>query len=145
MSSLCTYATPAKRSCCSYFIPMKGPRCVLTQAKHMGFWGFYPRSPQNSFRSHVSKESPSLWHHPYDDTTLMAESKEELKSLHEGERGELKSWLKTQHSENKDHGIWSYHFMANRWENSGRLFSWAPKSLKMVTAAIKLKDTYSWE
>ena len=27
------------------------------------------------------------------------------------ERGEWKSWLKAQHSENKDHGIWSHHFM----------------------------------
>ena len=35
-----------------------------------------------------------------DDTTLMAESKEELEPLDEGERGEWKSWLKTQHSEN---------------------------------------------
>ena len=34
-----------------------------------------------------------------DNTTLMAES-EELKSLDEGERGEWKSWLKAQHSEN---------------------------------------------
>ena len=34
-----------------------------------------------------------------DDTTLMAESEEELKSL-ESERGERKRWLKTQHSEN---------------------------------------------
>ena len=33
-----------------------------------------------------------------DNTTLMAESKEELKSL---EKGEWKSWLKTQHSKNK--------------------------------------------
>ena len=31
--------------------------------------------------------------------------------LDEGERGEGKSWLKTQHSKNKDHGIWSHHFM----------------------------------
>ena len=31
----------------------------------------------------------------------------------------LKSWLKAQHSENEDHGIWSHHFMANRWGNSG--------------------------
>ena len=46
-----------------------------------------------------------------DDTTLMAESKE-LKSL-------LMSWLKAQHSENEDHGIWSHHFMGNRWGNSG--------------------------
>ena len=49
-----------------------------------------------------------------DDTILMAESEEELKSLLKV-KGERKSWLKTQHSKNKDHGIWSYHFMANRW------------------------------
>ena len=35
-----------------------------------------------------------------DDTTLMAESAEELKSLDESERGEWKSWLKAQHSKN---------------------------------------------
>ena len=35
-----------------------------------------------------------------DDTTLMAESEEELKPLDESERGEWKSWLKAQHSEN---------------------------------------------
>ena len=35
-----------------------------------------------------------------DDTTLMAESEEELKSLDESERGEWKSRLKAQHSEN---------------------------------------------
>ena len=32
-----------------------------------------------------------------DDTTLMAESEEELKSLDENERAEWKSWLETQH------------------------------------------------
>ena len=35
-----------------------------------------------------------------DDTTLVAESEEELKSLDESETGQWKSWLKTQHSEN---------------------------------------------
>ena len=35
---------------------------------------------------------------------------------------ELKSWLKTQHSENEDHSIWSHHFMGNRWGNSVRLY-----------------------
>ena len=35
-----------------------------------------------------------------DDMTLMAESGEELESLDESERGEWKSWLKAQHSEN---------------------------------------------
>ena len=40
-----------------------------------------------------------------DDTTLMAESEEELKSLDESESGEWKSCLKAQHSENEGHGI----------------------------------------
>ena len=36
--------------------------------------------------------------------------------------------------------------MGNRWGNSGKtLFFWAPKSLQMVTAAMKLKDAYSLE
>ena len=79
----------------------------------------------------------------------MAESEEELKKpLDESERGERKSWLKAQHSENEDHGIQSHHFMGNRWRNSGnsvRLFFGAPKSLQMVIAAMKLKDAYSLE
>ena len=55
-----------------------------------------------------------------DDTTLMAGSEEELKSLlmYVKEESE-KSWLKTQHSKNQNHGIQSHHFMANRWRNNG--------------------------
>ena len=54
------------------------------------------------------------------DTTLMAESEEELKSLLMKMKEESgKSWFKAQHSENKDHGIRSHHFMGNRWGNSG--------------------------
>ena len=50
-----------------------------------------------------------------DDTTLIAESKEELKSLlMKVKEGSEKSWLETQHLENEDHGIWSHHWMANR-------------------------------
>ena len=46
-----------------------------------------------------------------DDTTLMAESEEKLKSLLiQSERREWRSWLKTQRSKNEDHGIWSHHF-----------------------------------
>ena len=55
-----------------------------------------------------------------DDTTLMAESEKELKSLLMKMKEESeKVWLKAQHSENEDHGIWSHHFMGNRWGNSG--------------------------
>ena len=60
------------------------------------------------------------------------------------ERGEWNSWLETQHSENKDHGIWSHHFMANgeTVETMADFFlGGAPKSLQMVIAAMKLKDT----
>ena len=52
------------------------------------------------------------------DSTLMAESEEELKSLLMKVKEESE-WLKAQHSENEDHGIWSHHFMGNRWGNSG--------------------------
>ena len=55
----------------------------------------------------------------------------------------MKTWPKTQRSKNEDYGIWSYHFMANRWGNNGNgerlLFSWAPKSWQMETAAMKLR------
>ena len=50
---------------------------------------------------------------------LWQKVKRTKKPLDESESGELKSWLKAQHSEDKDHGIWSHHFMGNRWGNSG--------------------------
>ena len=85
-----------------------------------------------------------------DDTILMAESEEELKSLlmKVKEKSE-KTGLKLNIQKTKImHGIWSHHFMANRRGNSGntdRLFFGAPRSLQMVTAAMKLKDAYSLE
>ena len=58
----------------------------------------------------------------YANTTLMAESKEELKSLlmKVKEESEKRTGLKLNIQKNEDHGIWSHHFMANRWENSDR-------------------------
>ena len=54
-----------------------------------------------------------------DDTTLMAES-EELKSLLMKVKEESeKVGLKLNIQKTKDHGIWSHHFMGNRWGNSG--------------------------
>ena len=83
-----------------------------------------------------------------DDTTLMAESEEEIKTLLMKVEEESENVVLKKHSENEDHGIWSHHFVANRWGNNGnseRLCFWASKSLQMVTAAIKLKDAYSLE
>ena len=66
--------------------------------------------------------------------------------LDESERGKWKSWLKTQHSENLRswHPVPSLHGkqIGKQWKQWETLFSWAPKSLKMVTAAKKLKDTF---
>ena len=80
----------------------------------------------------------------------MAESEEELKSLLMRMKEESeKAGLKLNIQKNEDHGVWPHHFMANRWENNENsdrfLFSWAPKSLRTVTAAMKLKDTCSLE
>ena len=52
-----------------------------------------------------------------DDTTLMVESEEELKSLLMKVKEESEK-VKAHHSENEDHSIWSHHFMGNRWGNS---------------------------
>ena len=84
-----------------------------------------------------------------DDTTLMAES-EELKSLLIKVKEESeKIGLKLNIQKKEDHGMWSHHFMGNRWGNSGNsvrlCFLGAPKSLQMLIAAMKLKDTYSLE
>ena len=55
-----------------------------------------------------------------DDTTLMAESEEELKSLLMKVKEESeKVSLKLNIQKTKIPGIWSHHFMANRWGNRG--------------------------
>ena len=54
-----------------------------------------------------------------DDTTLMAESEEELSLLIKVKEESEKSCLKAQRSENEDHVIRSHHFMANRRGISG--------------------------
>ena len=85
-----------------------------------------------------------------DDTTLMAESEEELKSLFmkvkvESEKVGLK--LNNQKTKIMASGpITSWEvMMGKQWKQCQTLFFWAPKSLQMVTAATKLKDTYSLE
>ena len=81
-----------------------------------------------------------------DDTTLMAESEEELKSLlmkvkEESEKICLK--LNIQKTKIMASGpITHGKQMGKQWQTS---FFWSPKSLQMVTAVMKLKDTYSLE
>ena len=84
-----------------------------------------------------------------DDTTLMAESEEEIKSLlMEMEEWELKSWLKTMFKKMKIMASGpktSWQVDGEKWKQWETLFSWAPKSLWVVTAAMKLKDACSLE
>ena len=80
-----------------------------------------------------------------DDTTLMAESEEELKSLlmkvkEESEKVGLK--LNIQKTKIMASGpITSWEQMGKQWKQCQTLFWGAPKSLQMVIAAMKLKDT----
>ena len=84
-----------------------------------------------------------------DDTMLMAESEEELKSLlmkvkEESEKVDLK--LNIQKTKIKASGpITSWEIDGETVETVADLFFWAPKSLQMVTAAMELKDTRSLE
>ena len=83
------------------------------------------------------------------DTTLMVESEEELKSLlikvkEESEKADLK--LNIQKTKIMAPGlITSWQIGGEIMEQWQTLFSWAPKSLQMVTAAMKLKDSCSLE
>src|SRR5574337_429013 len=84
-----------------------------------------------------------------DDTTLMAESEEELKSLlmkvkEESEKVRLK--LNIQKTKIMASGpITSWQIDGEQWKQCQTLFFWTPKSLQIVIAAMKLKDTYSLE
>ena len=84
-----------------------------------------------------------------DDTTLLAESEEELKSLlmkvkEESEKVGLK--LNTQKTKIMASGpITSWQIDGETVETESDFIFWAPKSLQMVTAAMKLKDAYSLE
>ena len=81
------------------------------------------------------------------DTTLMAESEEELKSLlmkvkEDSEKGGLK--LNIQKTKIMASGpITSWQIDGETVETVSDFIFWAPKSLQMVTAAMKLKDVYS--
>ena len=79
----------------------------------------------------------------------MAKSEKELKSLlmkvkEEREKFGLK--LNIQKTKNMATGpITSWEIDGKQWKQCQTLFWWAPKSLQMVTAAMKLKDAYSLE
>ena len=85
----------------------------------------------------------------YADVTILMAENEELKSLlmkvkKESEKAALNSTFRKLRSR---HPVQSFHGkqIKRQWKQSQTLFSWAPKSLQMGTAAIKLKDVCSLE
>ena len=85
----------------------------------------------------------------HDTTLIMAESEEELKSLLMKVKEEReKVGLKLNIQKTKivaSRPITSWQIDGETMETVTDLFSWAPKSLQMVIAAMKLKDAYSLE
>ena len=78
-----------------------------------------------------------------DDTTFMVESEEELKSFDESKAGFN---LNTQNTKTMaSDPITSWQIDGETVETDRFFFSWAPKSLQMVTATMKLKDACSLE
>ena len=99
--------------------------------------------------NHHTWENSVLGLHNRKDSTLSAESKEELRSLlmKVKEKSE-KAGLKLNIQKTKimaSSPISSWQIDGNQWKQWQTLFFWAPKSLQMVTAAMKLKDTCSLE
>ena len=83
-----------------------------------------------------------------DETTLMAESEEELKSLLKVKEESEKVGIKINSEKTKimaSGPITSWKYMGKQWKQCQTLFLWAPESLQMVIAAMKLKDAYSLE
>ena len=83
-----------------------------------------------------------------DDTTVMAENEEELKSLLMKVKEESEKLVKTQHSRNEDHGIRSHHSQQTDGETMETVTDFiflGSKSLQLVTANMKLKDTWDLE
>ena len=81
-----------------------------------------------------------------DDTTLMAESEEELKSLLMKVKEEMKKLVKLNIQKTKIMAscpITSWQIDEETMETVASLWFWTPKSMQMVAAAMKLKDVYS--
>ena len=85
------------------------------------------------------------------DTILKVENERELKSFLMRVIEKWKSWFKTQKTKFQkakimaSSPITSWQIDGEKWKQWQILFSWAPNSLWMVTAATKLKDTCSLE
>ena len=112
--------------------------------------GWMKHKLESRLPGEISVNSYAYMSYAYDNT-LMAESRGTKSLLIKVKENSERSWLKTRHSKNKDHGIQYHNFMANRGgnsENSDRLNFLGLQNHcnhEMVTATMKLKDPSSLE
>ena len=88
--------------------------CFLLQRHHQKLSAGWFTSRNQDCWEKCQQPQICRWYHPHGRKWR---GTKEL--LDEGEKGEWKSWLKTQFSKNEDHGIQSHHFMADRCGNNG--------------------------
>ena len=123
--------------------------CLFNSYAEYIMWNARLNEAQEGIKSVIAGRNTNSLRYE-DDTTLMAESDEELKSLlikvkEENEKCGLKLNIqKMKIMVSSPITLWQIKGSKKRkqWQT---LFSWAPKSLQMATATMKLKDTCSWE
>ena len=85
-------------------------QCRVHRAK---CWAGWLTSWNQNFQEKQQQSQTCRWYH------FNGKKWRGAKEPPEGERGDWKSWLKTQHSKNEYHSIWSHHFIANKWGKGG--------------------------
>ena len=87
---------------------------IICRVHHVKWLGWMKHKLESRLLGDISITSDMQMTPPYGKKWRETEE-----PFDESEGGEWKSWLKTQHSKNKDRGIRSYHFVTNRWVNNG--------------------------
>ena len=82
---------------------------LTCRVHHVKFWATWITSYNQDCQEKYQQPKICRWYHSSDQKWRGTKE-----PLDQGERGEWKSWFRTQCSKNEDHGIWSHHFMANR-------------------------------
>ena len=95
-------------------LPLAPPGKPYMQSTSCEMLGWLNHKLESRLPGEIQQSQICRWYHS--NSRKQRGTKE---PLDEGERGEWKSWLKTQHLKNKYHGSWSHHFMANWWGKSG--------------------------
>ena len=144
-------------------LPLAPPGKPYMQSTSCEMLGWLNHKLESRLPGEIQQSQICRWYHS--NSRKQRGTKE---PLDEGERGEWKSWLKTQHLKNKYHGSWSHHFMANWWGKSGncdrysflgskitmdsdcthrikRCFLLGRKSVTKLDSILKSRDITFWQ